>query len=320
MANYAMWRAAADKGETRRVTWICGDQPILVEEVVDTTRQAVRPSELDYLSFTGGVDPEREIWAAANQFPLDPAAHRLLLIRRAEKVTQWAALEHWLASSRRFPNTYLVFVSGEDDFPYHYTDGKRAGLKPHVELIKTRGRIVRCAMPNDIDLLAWVRRRAPSLDEETADYLLRRCGGDLLSVAAVAGKLAVLSGTPGRASIDALCQENPSRSFVDHLLAVDKRQALLAAQRLTDRELPKLLATLDSRLDLLGELWRASRAGLSARDVQGQPMFLVRQYLPIARHYDPNRCVYRRRVLAVCDDAARQGVKTGLVEALVALW
>lgn len=314
-----MWRAAADKGETKRITWVCGNQPVLVEEVVDTVRAALKPSDLDYHSFAAGSDPDRDIWAAANQHPLQPGANRLVLIRRAEKIASWGSLETWLAGTRHLPTTYLVFVAAEDDFPYRYVDGKRAGLKPHVELIKARGRIVRCAPPNEADAVAWVRRRAP-LDPDMARYLLQRSGGNLSTVAAACAKIALFNTSPGTGAIDALCAEAPNDTFVDSLLAMRKRDALLAADSLPERDYTKTIALLDTRLDLLASLWRATRAGLSAREVQGHPPFLVRQYMPVAKLYEPRRCEYARRVLAVLDNALRSGARTGVIEALVALW
>src|SRR5207247_5800197 len=116
MANFAIWRAGADKGDLRKVTWVCGDQQVLVDEVVDTIRARLRVSELDYASFTGGVDLDRDIWAAANQYPLNPTANRLVLVRRAEKVRNWQPLEGWLAASRQLPGNHLLYVAAADDF------------------------------------------------------------------------------------------------------------------------------------------------------------------------------------------------------------
>ena len=291
-----------------------------MEEIVDATRTTLGVTDLDYLSFTAGSDPERDIWAAANQYPLTPGANRLILVRGAEKLTRWEPLEFWLTNSRKLPNTYLLFIAHELDFPYRIVDGKRTGLKAHVELIKTRGRIVRCAAPNETDAVAWVRRRAPALDDATARYLLQRTGGRLMPAAGVCAKLALFSGTVGRVTIDALADEAPAESFTDSLLALKKREALMAAQTLSEPEYPAVFGLLDSRLDTLAGLWRATRLGLSGRDIENTSPYLVRQYLPIAKHYDPKRCVYSRRVLAVCDEALKNGARVGVIEALVALW
>lgn len=319
MSTYHQWRVAADKGEVKRVTWVCGDQRVLVEEVVDTVRARVGASVLNYQTFTAGTDPDREFWAAAHQFPLEAGANRFILVRNAERISRWQPLDGWLAATRQLVGVYLLFVSGEPDFAYQMVDGRKAGLKPHLETIKNRGRIVRCSMPHELDLVAWVRRRVP-LDEEMARYLLRRTGADLATVAGTCTKLALLPGNPGPVTIDALCAEAPTDTFVNALLNLRKRDALLAAPSVSDKDYGRTVSVLDQRLDLLAALWRATRAGRAAREITGWPTFLVRQYLPAAKHYDPDRCVYSRRVLAVCDEALRGGARTGWLEALVALW
>jgi DNA polymerase III delta subunit len=319
MSTYTQWRAGADKGDLRRVTWVCGDQGVLVDEVVQTIRTRLA-STGESLAFTAGTDPEPVIWAAANQFPLQPGATRLIVIRSAEKITTWEPLTRWLTQTRALTTSYLLFVAAQPDFAASTVDGKRTGLLPHLELIKNRGRIVRCATPNDHDAITWARRRAP-ISESAARHLLTRTGGDLTAAGAVLDKLALFPApTITPAGIDALVEPAPASSFTDALLAGDKPAALRAATAMTDRDTAAAISLLDTRLDTLAALCTATRAGQSAREIIGINPYLVRQYLPIGRHYDPRRCVYARRVLAVCDGALRRGARTGVIEALVALW
>lgn len=309
-----------DGGEVRRVTWVCGDQRVLVEEVVDTIRRLLAPSALDYIPLYASESAEGHIWAEANQYPLNPGSNRLVLVRQAEKLTRWDRLQSWMTRTRQLPGVYLLLVSNETDLPYATAGGKRAGLKPHIAAIKApRGSLVKCSMPNEADALAWVQRRS-QLDDAAARHLLTRCGGDLATAAAVCAKLAVFGGRASTATIDAMCTERPAASFVDSLLALNKKQALLAVPDLAEREAAMLIGLLDSRLDLLQALHRIHNSGQSLRDLNGINPFLARQYLPIARHYEPSRCVYRRRVLAVIDDALRSGARDAVWEALVALW
>lgn len=321
IGNYTQWRAAVDRKEIRRVTWVCGDQPVLVEEVVDTIRGLLRPSELDCQTFTGGTDPDREIWAAARQYPLVPGAPRLVVVRSAEKVTRWEPLGDWMDDSRLLPGAHLVFVSAEPDLAARTVKGKKLGPAEHIEMIQGRrnGHIVRCSMPNETDLLAWVKRRA-RLDDEMARYLLTRSGGDLLSIAGVCAKLTLFEGMAGPATITALCNESPAGSFVDLLLLCKKPAAFAALNAMGESDYGWAINQLDGKLDLLAALWRAARAGYSPREIQGIPPFLVHKYLSAAKHYDPQRCVYRRRALAVVDDAYRNGARAGVLEALTALW
>jgi DNA polymerase III delta subunit len=257
---------------------------------------------LNYQSFTA---PDPDIWAAANQYPLSVGATRLIVIRNADTITRWEALTQWMDRTRQLPGVYLLFVA--DDLPAR-------------DLIKApRGSLVKCTMPGEADALAWVRRRA-ELDETTARYLLERVGGDLDAAAGVCAKLALFDGRAGTATVNALAAEQPGADFADTLLQQNRRQALLSASRLGEPEYGKVIALLDSRLDLLAGLHRAQIAGRTWREITGVNPYLVRRYLPLARHYDPTRCAYRRRVLAVVDDAVRSGARIGVWEALVALW
>lgn len=291
-----------------------------MEEVVDTTRQQLAADDLNYASLTAGLDTEATIWAVANQYPLSTGASRLTVIRDADKLKKWDALTLWAGNLRTMPGSHLLFVSAEPDFPYT-GDGKRGTLKPHVELIKNKGRIVRCAMPNEPDAIAWVRRRCPLLDDDTAQYLLTRAGGSLSITVNVAAKLSLFTNVVvTTATIDLLVEERSGLSFVDALLHDDKRAAVTLAPSLDRAERSRVTALLDSRLDLLGQLWNTVRAGQGLRDVTGVNPFLARLYLPVAKHYSPQRCAYSRRLLAVVDDAHRRGADEGVMEALVALF
>lgn len=318
--NFTQWRTGVDRGELRRVTWVCGEQRVLVEEVVDTTRSGVGASVLDSITFTAGEDPDREIWAAANQYPLDPGAPRLLLVRSAQKLRHWAPLHPWLGSTRQLPGVYLLFVSDEHDISQVTVSGRRI-TAPHIEAMKApRGHVVRCATPNADDAVAWVCRHA-TVDTRTAQHLLTRVGGDLVAAKAVCAKLSLFPGVvAGTRAVDALVTQMPGLGFVDALLDLRRSEALLCLPGLTDPERMRIIGLLDHRLDVLATLHRLVRAGLTQREVQGIPHFLVRQYWFTAKHYDTARCAYRRRLLAVIDDALRSGARTGAFEALVALW
>ncbi len=323
MGSYVQWRTAADKGEVRRVTWVCGDQRVLVEEVVATIRTLLQVGELDLVTLSAAEVGEDQIWAAANQYPLTPGANRLIVVREVDAVTSWVPLERWMNATRTLPGVFLVLVSGEADLPHEPGEGRRRGaLKAHVDLIQTKrrlGQTVRCAVPGDSDAIAWVRRRC-QLDAELAAHLLQRCRGDLDVAAGVCAQLALFPGMPNRATIDHLCPQAPPESFTDALIAGDKPQALAALADMTDRDRAGTVGLLASRVDLLAALWKATRAGQGAHEIHGLPAFLVRQYLPYAKSFDPKRCAYIRRVLAVVDDAHRCGARVGVFEVLVALF
>lgn len=316
IATYSQWRTSPEVGE-RRVTYVCGDQPVLVEEVVDHTRAAVSQrfgTDPEFVSLSRSSTFDTDVWAEAFQSPLTPGQPRLVVVRDAEHLKRWDKLHLWMGFRRRMPGIFLVFVSGQPDVP-------KAGGKvvAHLAIIKApAGFLVRATAPKDDDAIAFARRRAPGLDADMAAYLLDRAGGELITVASACAKISLFNGKVGPTTIDALCAERPADNFVNHLVASQKRQALQCLPDLDDRSLG-VLHRLGNLIDLLARLHRIQISGQSWRDA-GVDSFQARLYLPYARDYDLRRCVYRRRVLAVVEDALLQGATTGVMEGLVALW
>jgi DNA polymerase III delta subunit len=308
------------RGDLRRALWVCGDQPVLVQEILDTIRAHLGVSELDYACLTAGVDPDPCIWAAVLSFSLTPGAARLIVVRDAEKITTWTPLATFVMAGRQLPASYVVFVSGLPDLP-DLPDLPGAGEPvPHLELLKAKGRVVRCAAPNEADAIAWAQRRCPSLTPRAAAHLIARTGGDLVAAAGACVKLALFSGVPGTAIIDAVVEAVPVECVTDLLLARRKPEALAAVSDVAERDYLKTVALLETRLELLGSLWHAVRAGLGPREVTGHPPFLVHRYLRHAKHYDPGHCAHAHKVLLLIDDAVRAGARTGVLESLIALW
>lgn len=298
---------------------MAGDQNVLKEEVVDTTRARLNPSALDYRSFSAEPGWEREVWAEANQHPFEPGATRLIVIRDADKLTRWEQLTGWLTRTRQLPHVYLVFVSDEPDFPSTGAGNKKT-LKPHVAQLRApRGFLVRCTLPGEADYLSWIHSRARIADQ-VARHLLTRTGGNLDQAAAVCAKLALFDSAAGVATIDALVEETPAAGFTDNLIAGDKRHALLNLTSIRPADYFQAVALLDSRLDLLNKLNRIQIAGRSWRDSTGINPYLLRQYLPYAKEYDSSACAYRRQVLATIDHVLRGGARDAVMEALVSLW
>lgn len=280
-----------------------------------TTKNMLNPSELDYVSLAHGPNFDREVWGAANQYPLTPGANRMILIRDADKLTRWNQLDAWMGHTRNLPGVYLVFVS---DKPEQLSSKK--GVPAHLAGIRApRGFLVRACNLSEADALAWVQRRS-TLSTELAQYLLTRTGGNLAACAAVCAKLALFEQGAGSATINALVAESPPDDFTDSLIAGRKRQALLALPDLDHQDRIRAVALLDSRLDLLEQLHRMQVAGQSWREATGVSPFLLRHYMPHARNFDTAACTHRRQVLAVLDDVLRRGVDDGVMHALVATW
>ncbi len=305
--TYAQWRVSADKAEARRCIYVCGPERLLVQEDIDTTLSIVGPSHLDHVSVSAQRVAGADVWAYANAYPLTPNAPRLVCVRDAEALSDWAPLAGWLNTARRRPSTHLLFVSGQPDVPD----------ADHITLLRKRsqGQVVRCTTPNEADLIAWVRRRC-DLDVDLAVRLLNRVDWNVPAAADACAKLAVLGlrhVAPG--TVDAVCLP-PAGDLVEYLLAGDKARAITAVDQLDTAA----IALLAARVDILERLWRAARAGVPTREIRDVPQFLTARYLPLAARYHPKRCAHARRLLAVAEDAYRNGARSGVAEALVALW
>lgn len=315
MGSYAQWRTTVDSSGPRRVTWVFGDQPVLVEEIVEHTRTLVAAGELDAVSLTGGTVPDVEVWAAVHQFPLQPGANRLVLVRDAAKIKHWDPLPGWLTESRRMPGAYLVLVCGTTELP-------TGAAGKALDAVKTRRNVlvVKATQPSPDDLHAWLKRRAPRLDDYVAAHLLARVGGNMMAAAHTAAKLALFDVSASTATVDALVDALPADTFADTLLAGDKTHALRLVEQMTDDDAVKALALLDQRLELLTALHRGLQDGRRPHDVPDVNPYLARRYADTARHYPPRRAANLRTVLAVVDNALRSGARTGCLETLVALW
>lgn len=320
MPSYAQWRHSADKGQVARVTWLCGDQRVLVEEVIEETKRILGVTEFDYIPLSAECDSPLAIWDAAYQYSLDPDANRLVLVREADKLTEWAALARWFADSRHMVNTYLLFVSDQPDLPT--VPDTKGELMAHVELIKAKGKTVKCSMPNEHELAQWIKRNS-TFGDASVKFLLERAGSDLPTIANVCKKSQMFKSDPGSTIIAHLAEEFSLQSFTDALIFNNKKSALLELERTPVSDYGKLIAQLYSRLDTLHILHKAAPNFNTIKEMSaatGVKIFIIQRYLSTARAYDRNKITKCRNVLTVADDAVQRHATDGVMELLVTLW
>lgn len=301
-----------------------------------------KATSFDKISFDAVQDPHEVIWAQVNQFSLDYQASRLILIRNADEIKNWFPLVDFVRNLRESTGTNLVFVSNEEH-PYVTHKGElvlsngKKQLMEHVALIRsktyntdlvicsslsfepprdTKGRKVRSS-----DFTWWVMTSL-SANEADSNYLIARCGYDMVRVKNVIDKLNVLGQRLTRQTIEALCGEHYGDDFQFHLLALDKHKAYATLDVVADQSVSRILGHLDYMLDVLAKLHVASRELRTVRETVWKdeiPGFVVKQYYPIAKNYDSVKIRHCRKVLASTDQALRSGVKNPL-DTLVALW
>lgn len=331
MTSFHMWRRSLVKNPApRQITYVCGEEPVLVEEVVSYVREQLGPEPWNYVSLTAGEDSERLIWAEAEQLPLDNSA-RIVVIRNADALVNWDRFTAWVKARTSNPRTYLVLVSTLPRVPKTEPtqEERRKGARPevveHLAMLGTRGHIIECRSFTSATAkysVPWAQSKV-AMREHVAKHLMERSSFDLRIVRDVLAKLAAFPGEANIMVINDLLAEQPRDSFADALLALDRKTALLALRDISEEDYSRIIGLLDSRLELAGLVHDMTVEHASPRDIAkaaGSQAWLVPDILPVSKHYDAKRRHKIRKALAVADSAHRAGASTGVMEALVLLW
>lgn len=316
MSSYGQWFKAFVSRGPARVTWVCGAERVLVDEVVASVTAALGANEAE--SWTAGRDREKDIWASALAVPFTET--RLVQVRDAGRLKDWDKLHTWLEEKFVLRGVHLLFSAGEADFPKD-KDGKLA--EPCTWLRdSTVGQVVRCTSLDPDEAAVWARQQMPGLSAIQATRLLDRASGSLREVRTVLAKARLFGDQVPDWALDMLCAELPG-DFADKLIRGDRKGAMLAAETLGSEGLGWSLGVLASRLDALSALHRAARDNVSRRDVvskMGVPAFVAQKYAGVAKDYGEQRVARCWGALAVVEDAYRSGSADGAAEVLVASW
>lgn len=321
----AWWKSYRKKPTVRPVTWICGSERVLVEDVLLTIRSALVPDPWDYLPMTVGEDSEREIWAAVFGLPVADG-NRLVVVRSAERLKSPERILDFARRADASPRSYVVFVSADDSVPRQEPgeDERRGAVVPWLTL-GARGQYIECK-PFTIDTapvaVEWVQAKT-GMRASVAGHLLNRADGRMRLVRDTCAKISILTRDPTVSAINELLSAQPRDTLVDALLAMDKKEALLALERVQPGEYSRILGMLDAQLDLAGLVHDMQIARATSYDIMraaGNKGFLVKDLMKVSRHYDSKRRTLIRQVLAVADDALKSGAREGVMEAVIALW
>lgn len=319
------------KPEIRPVTWICGTEQILIDDVLATIRKVVAPAPWNYVPLSVGEDSERDVWAEVFAYPQGPHQSRLVVVRGAERLVEPERMLAFLKRADAHSSTYLVLVSGDPSVPHQppTEEQRHRGLKGDVVgylgALSGKGHIVECR-PFTQDTVkvavAWVVAKT-GMRESIAAYLLNRANGNMRLVRDVCMKLSVFKIEITLSAVNELLSEQPRDTLVDALVAMDKKGALAALERLPATEFSRTLGLLDYQLDLAGMVHDMTAAHATSYEIArkaGNKNFLVKDLLTVSRHYDPVRRATIRQTLCAADEALRAGIRVGPLEAVIALW
>lgn len=316
----------------KRAYLIYGPDRILVEESINAIRSKLNPGDLDYSMLFKPETKDRDIWALANQYPIDPVNHRLVIVRNADLIKDWKPLEEWLAS-RFIPQNHVLFVFNAHALDEEIQGNAKREIPPapwYERIVKT-GRTVHCHIsevrgerggPSPKEL--WLADRA-GLESGASRRILERLRGDLTLAVDVANKMALL-GTNSEQVAMLLTEPAPATQFVDDLAAMKKKDALAAIELVPDDEYPLVFSWLERRLDhmqtfyveglrRIPEKQTAERLGQTPGEKH-----ILRELSVHARYYDPKTTFKRLVAITQADRWWRAGAEVGVLESLVAGW
>lgn len=333
MVSFTQWRTSLKKNpKPRQITWLCGAETILIQDVVQHIQDQLQPEPWNRLSFAVGEDSERAIWNALDQYPLG-AGHRVVVIKHADQLKRWDRYTEWVKNRSSNPLTYLVLISDEEKIPKTEPtpDERRRGVKPeplaHIAILANRGHVIECRPFTSATAkhsIPWVQSKI-YVRAGVAQHIMERSNFDLQLVRDVCVKLSVLP--KGQevtlTMVNDLMAEQPRDDFADALLAMDRKTALLALEKIQPEEYGRVIGFIDSRLELAGlvhDMLNEHKAPHEIAKAAGAQSWLVPEIMPVAKHYSAKRRLAIRKVLSVVDEAYRSGHRVGLMETLVASW
>ncbi len=332
MTLFHRWRIGLAKTPApKQVTWVCGAEKVLVEQVLAHVMDYLRPSPWNVTRIDARESSMRVLQAELYQHPMG-AGERLIVVRHAEVITDWSIFMTWLPKRGQNPKTYVVFLSDDDALPKieptpeERRAGGRAHPPEHIELIQKRGAVIECRPFTSATAKyapAWVQSMMP-MRESVARHLMERANFQVRLVRDTCLKLRLAGvGEVTTQHVNQLLAEQPRDTFEDALLARDHKTAFLALRNIPEEEYSRIIGQLDSRLDLTGlvhdMMVEHSKPGDIAR-AAGSQAWLVPEIIPVAKHYNAKRRLEIRKVLAMADAAWRAGHRRGLLDVVVAFW
>lgn len=280
------------QGKVHKLTWLCGDQPILKEEALVAIRKTLAPAEQDVSThFAEAKKNNAAIWTDMAQHAMDPKHPRLIVVRDAEKLgSSLKKLIEWLEGAK-FAQIYVVMLASglmhgkPCDHDLHFTPWCPAYLP------NTRQRVVKSSLslfvstnfpktPGEKDdrrdergiPFSKAEQQAAKiangwceiLSEEDALRLVRRTNGDLARIRDVCAWVKVLLEVNPKwklssGVLDALAAPTPSDGFAEALTKMDKGLAITLAGELAQEQVRVSLFKLARNLSNLEAANRAMK-------------------------------------------------------------
>lgn len=329
MVSFAQYWTGGRQKDPKQVYYLYGPERVLVDYVLDELLERFKPSVSNLVGVRFGDYQESLVWPLLEQAPLDPLTPRVVVLRDADRIKDWARLESWLANKRWYPNTRLILVSQDHKIERVATEEGGFAAPPHIQMLRKAGaQLIGCDEFTEKSAqvaVHWVQSLY-DMKPNVAGHLLNRADGSLRVVRDTALKLRALEREAHVALINELVPQAPRDTFVDALVHRDKRTALARLKQTRNAEYRRELGRLDAQLTFLSQLHHLQARGASygdmARELQGRA-FLIKEFLDDAKAYD-DKAVLRRRALVAMGDGLLKRIGptqvTGVMETLVLNW
>jgi len=324
MATFSQWwKKFSVKKEVKQFTWVCGREPVLVDEVARNIKRSLSPDSWDFFPLNAKEDSSESIWSEIYQYPLG-VKPRLVVVREAQMLDT-GRIVPLLKNRRLSPQNYVVFISSEEKIPREEGKDKKTQRPAYLRAFSGKGDVVECGPFTQATApyaVAWVMG-LKTMRRGVASHLLERANGNLRLTRDLCRKLALFDQEPTLSMVNDLLREYPRDSFSNALLAMDKKTALLALNELAPEEYSGVIGMLDANLELAGlvhDMLVSHRPMTEISRAAGSRRFLVPEILPVARNYDVGRRSAIRQVLSDADEALRRGERTAIMEAVIAFW
>lgn len=327
MSSFSSWYKNYQEGKgLRQITYVLGTEPVLASFVVSKLVRAVNAVGPDLYLRTASRESEREIWNQLDRRPI-AGGQALSLILEADQLQQKDRLIDWVKNKKFNPQHFVILSSNEPDAPRVPVGDPKDRKTEVVPYLKfgAGGFLVECKpfTPATVKTaIHWVRSICPMTDQ-VAGYLMNRADANLRLVRDTAEKLAVFPGSVTQGVVNDLLAEQPRDSFVDALLALDKKTALAALRRTDKQDFSRIIGTLDSTLELAGLVHDSqleNRPRFELIKAAGKRAWLLPDIEKVAKHYDVKRRIRSRQLLLMADEVLRAGESVGIMEAVIALW
>lgn len=320
------WRSFKKTPNAKQITWVCGTEPVLIDEVVDLLTEMINPDPINYIYLDADVSTPRAVWSELLQLPFGTKGNRLVVVNNADKLLETPQFFSFVQTRGSRPRNFTIFVSNDESLRREEVERGRGEIVPNLTYLKTRGTLIECRAFTAATAkyaVEWVKEKG-NIRGQVAEHLLNRATGDLRLVRDTLRKLSLFPGEITLPVVNEMMEEMPDDTFLSALFALDRKTALKSLKDVPKEEYSKTLGLVDARLDLAGLVHDLLIEKKSPGDIAraaGNKSFLVPEMLPVAKYYDKKRRLRIRSVLATIDGyTATHGVPDGAMEVLVASW